>query len=174
VRQLISVASQRTYFFNDSIRQNLLLARPNASDSELQEAAKRAQIHDFITGLPRGYETVIGERGFRLSGGERQRLAIARALLKSAPILLLDEPTANLDLQNERQFLDMLFFQTNGQSLLLITHRLVGLENVDEILVLDHGRIIENGTHSDLLAKHGHYRRLWDIQNRFLKDRTGS
>ena len=174
VRRLVSFISQRTYFFNDTIRQNLLLARPTATESDVQNAAQRAQIHEFIVGLPKGYETIIGERGFRLSGGERQRLAIARALLKNAPIFLLDEPTANLDPLTERLILDILFTLTRGQSLLLITHRLVGLENMDEILVLDHGRIIERGAHAKLLAMGGLYRRLWDLQNRILSDRTGA
>jgi len=174
VRRLVSFISQRTYFFNDTIRQNLLLARPTATETEVQNAAQRAQIHEFIAGLPQGYETIIGERGFRLSGGERQRLAIARALLKNAPIFLLDEPTANLDPLTERLILDMLFSLTRDRSLLLITHRLVRLEHMDEILVLDHGRIIESGAHAGLLAAGGLYRRLWDMQNRILSDRNGS
>ena len=151
VRRLFSVISQRTWFFNDSVRNNLLLACPGATDFELRQAARRAQIDGFIQGLPQGYDTVIGERGYRLSGGERQRLAIARALLKDAPILLLDEPTANLDPLTERRFLDTLFSLTDARSLLLITHRLVGLEAMQEILVLDHGRILERGTHAGLL-----------------------
>jgi ATP-binding cassette subfamily C protein CydCD len=170
VRQQIGCLSQRTWFFNDTIRQNLLLARPAATQAEIEAAAQCAQIHDFIIGLPQGYETVIGERGLRLSGGERQRLAIARLLLKDAPIFLLDEPTANLDTLTERRILDTLFSLVGGHSLLLITHRLVGLEKMDEILVLDHGRIVERGTQAQLLLLGGLYRRLWDMQNRILAD----
>ncbi len=172
VRRLFNIISQRTYFFNDTIHRNLLLARPTATESEVREAAQRAQIHEFIAGLPNGYETIIGERGLRLSGGERQRLAVARALLKNAPIFLLDEPTANLDPLTERRLLDTLFTLTRGQGLLLITHRLIQLENMDEILVLDHGRMLDRGVHADLLAAGGLYRRLWDLQNRILFDGT--
>jgi ATP-binding cassette subfamily C protein CydC len=171
VRQLFSVISQRAWFMNDSLRRNLLLARPAATDPELQQACQSARIHDFILGLSRGYETLIGEQGYRLSGGERQRLAIARALLKDAPVFLLDEPTANLDPLTERRILDTLFSLAQGRSLLLITHRLVGLENMDEILVLEHGRIVERGTHAGLLAMQGLYRRLWDLQNRVLEEK---
>ena len=168
VRQQIGCLSQRTWFFNDTLRNNLLLARPAATQAEIQQAAQRAQIHDFILGLPQGYETVIGERGLRLSGGERQRLAIAHLLLKDAPIFLLDEPTANLDPLTERRILDTLFSSVGNHSLLLITHRLVGLELMDQILVLDHGRILERGPQAQLLLLGGLYRRLWDLQNRML------
>ena len=164
-----AVVSQNSYFFNTSIRENLRLARPKLSQEEMEDAARAAQIHDFIAALPKGYDTFIGEQGLRLSGGERQRLAIARALLKNAPILILDEPTANLDPLTEKDVLDTLFGVMKNKTTLLITHRLVGLERMDEILVMDNGQIVERGIHSDLLAQNGLYRRLWDLQNWILQ-----
>jgi ABC-type multidrug transport system fused ATPase/permease subunit len=172
-RKRLALVSQNSYFFNTTIRENLRLARRSATQEEMEAAARAARIHAFIAGLPRAYDTMIGEQGFRLSGGERQRLAIARALLKAAPILILDEPTANLDPQTERQVLDTLFATMQSKTSLLITHRLVGLENVDEIIVMENGQIVERGTHTELLIHRGLYRRLWDLQNQILPEIAG-
>jgi ATP-binding cassette subfamily C protein CydCD len=170
VRAQIGLVSQNTYFFNTSVYQNLRFARRKSTQEEVEAAAQAAQIHDFILGLPKGYDTLIGEQGLRLSGGERQRLAIARAILKDAPILILDEPTANLDPLTEQQVLETLYELMKRKTSLLITHRLIGLENVDEILVMDHGRIVERGTHTELMQANGLYRRLSDLQNRILNE----
>jgi ATP-binding cassette, subfamily C, bacterial CydC len=168
VRERIGYVSQNTYFFNTSVYENLRMARRRVTREEVEAAARAAQIHEFIIGLPKGYDTLIGEQGLRLSGGERQRLAIARAIIKDAPILILDEPTANLDTLTERQVLETLFALMRRKTSLLITHRLVGLENANEILVMDHGQIVERGTHRQLLKRDGMYRRLLDLQNRIL------
>lgn len=170
VRRQIGVVAQSTHLFNTTIRENLLLARPDATEADIIAAARRAQIHDFIAALPDGYDTFVGEQGLRLSGGERQRIAIARALLKNAPILVLDEATANLDAVTERAVMGAIHDLMVGRTTLIITHRLVGLEIADEILVMDQGRIVERGRHADLLAAGGLYRRLWDLQNQVLAD----
>jgi ABC-type multidrug transport system fused ATPase/permease subunit len=171
VRKRFALVSQNSYFFNTTIRENLRLARRSAKPEEIEAAARAAQIHEFIVSLPKGYDTLIGEQGVRLSGGERQRLAIARALLKDAPVLIFDEPTANLDPQTEKQVLDTLFVTMRGKTSLLITHRLINLELVDEILVMDNGQIVERGIHSDLLMQNELYRRLWDLQHQILSDK---
>ena len=167
-RRMFSLVSQNTYLFNASLRENLLLARPWATQDDIESACRAAQLHDFIVSLPNGYETLVGERGVELSGGERQRVAIARALLKNAPIFIFDEPTANLDAATERKLVETLQSVMENHSVLWITHRLVGLEAMDEILVLENGRIVQRGTQAELLARDGLYKTMWDLQNRAL------
>ncbi|MGD9488053.1 MAG: thiol reductant ABC exporter subunit CydC [Calditrichaceae bacterium] len=165
LRKFFSVISQNTYLFNESIKQNIALARPEATDSEIIRAAKLAQIHDFITRLPDGYQTYTGEQGHRLSGGERQRIAIARAYLKNAPVLILDEPTANLDVFTEQKVLESFRELSRDKTTLLITHNLNGLEKVNEIIVLKSGRIAERGPHDELIKQDSIYRRMKVLQN---------
>ena len=171
VRQGISVVSQGTDLFNDTLRANIALGKPGAEDSEILAAAQKARLEEWIQSLPDGLETQLGERGTQISAGERQRVAIARAVLKDAPLFLLDEPTGNLDPVTEKEFLETLFTVLSGKTTLLITHRLVGLERVDQILVLYRGRIIEHGRESELLEQNGFYRRMWTLQNRILSYR---
>jgi ATP-binding cassette, subfamily C, bacterial CydC len=168
LRDLIGVVAQDTYIFNDTLRANLLLARSGASEAEIEAAVEQAQLSEFVRQLPLGLKTWVGEQGLQLSGGERQRLAIARTLLKNAPILILDEVTANLDPLTERALLDTLDELSRGRITLHITHRLLAMERMDEILVLDHGRIVERGTHDGLLAMEGLYRQLFDVQRGVL------
>lgn len=168
VRDLMTVIAQSAYLFNGTLRDNLLIAKPGASAVELERALQQAHLREFVRSLPQGMETWIGERGWRMSGGERQRLALARALLREAPLLILDEPTANLDPVVERQVMHEILSALSGASLLLITHRLAGLEAMDEIIVLNRGRVVECGTQGELLGRKGLYRRLWELQNRKL------
>jgi ATP-binding cassette, subfamily C, bacterial CydC len=165
LRNLIGVVAQDTYLFNDTLHGNLLLARPEASDSEIKHVLEQTQLTNFVDQLPQGLQTWVGEHGLRLSGGERQRLAIARALLKNAPLLILDEATANLDPVTEAALLEALAELMGGRTTLMITHRLTALEQMDTILVLDHGKISEQGTHDQLMQAEGLYRQMFDLQN---------
>ena len=170
VRRFISVVSQHTYLFNTTVRENLLIAKPDAKDSEIIHAAKKAQVHRFIQSLPNGYDTWIGEQGYLLSGGERQRLAIARALLKNAPLLILDEASANLDARTEQQVLLSIQELMEDRTTMVITHRMTMLEIMDEIIVLDKGRIVERNTHQELLLREGLYNRMWSLQHQFIAE----
>ncbi len=152
LRRQISLVSQHTHLFDASIRENLLLAAPDAPQGLIEQACETAQIHDFISALPEGYDTWVGETGVRVSGGQARRIAIARALLRDSPILLLDEPTEGLDAPTERALMGAVHRLMRGRTVLLITHRPVALAEMDEILVLDAGRVRERGTHQELLA----------------------
>ena len=160
----IGMVTQETYLFHDTIRANLLYARPEATQAQVEEAAHAANIHDFILGLEKGYETVVGERGYRLSGGEKQRIAIARVVLRDPRILVLDEATSHLDAQSEALIQDAFERLMTTRTSIVIAHRLSTIMAADLILVMDRGRIVERGTHSDLLARGGTYARLVEMQ----------
>src|SRR5262249_51220967 len=157
LRRQVALVLQEAFLFPLSIAENIAYGRPEATRAEIEAAARAANAHAFIERLPDGYQTVIGERGATLSGGERQRLAIARALLKDAPILILDEPTSSLDAETEAQLLEALERLMRGRTTLLIAHRLSTIRAADWIVVLDHGRVVEAGTHAHLLSRNGLY-----------------
>ena len=152
---LVGVVSQETYLFHATVRENLRFAKPDATDDEVSAAADAAQIHDLIAALPEGYDTVVGERGYRFSGGEKQRIAIARTILRNPPILVLDEATSSLDTETERQVQEALDRLTEGRTTIAIAHRLSTVQNADQIVVLDGGRIVERGTHAELIELDG-------------------
>ncbi len=165
IRSLISLVPQDTFLFGGTIRENLLLARPNITDEEMIHAAIVSKIHDFILTLPNGYNTEIGERGMKLSGGQKQRIAIARAILKNAPILLLDEATSALDSETEREVKESLDFLMHNRTTLVIAHRLSTIENADMIVVIENGKIVQTGKHNELILEEGLYRKLQGIKN---------
>ncbi len=166
LRDAIGMVPQDTVLFNDTVGSNIAYGRHDATSAEVEEAARRARIDEFVRSLPEGYDTPVGERGLKLSGGEKQRVAIARTILKAPPILLLDEATSALDSFTEREIQDALDLVSEGRTTIVIAHRLSTVINADEILVLDSGQIVERGTHDDLLVRGGVYAAMWDRQRK--------
>jgi ATP-binding cassette subfamily B protein len=164
LRQSIGIVPQDTVLFNDTVAYNIAYGRAGASQEEVEAAAKAARIHDFITATPKGYETMVGERGLKLSGGEKQRVAIARTLLKNPPIMIFDEATSALDSANERAIQAELQGVARNKTALVIAHRLSTVVDAHQILVMELGRIIERGTHAELLALNGRYAEMWRLQ----------
>lgn len=160
----ISMVFQNVYLFNDTIRSNICFGQPNATETEMVSAAKKARCHNFIMALSKGYDTVVGEGGDTLSGGEKQRISIARAILKNAPIIILDEATASIDPENEHLIQGAISELTRGKTIITIAHRLATIQNAGQILVVDDGGISEQGSHAELLARGGIYRGFVDIR----------
>ena len=160
---------QNVYLFNDTIRNNICFGNPNATEEDMIAVSKKACCHDFISKLPNGYDTVIGEGGGTLSGGEKQRISIARAMLKNAPIIILDEATASIDPENEHLIQSAISELTKGKTVITIAHRLATIENADCILVVDDGRIVQQGNHEELIKQEGKYRDFINVRKRVEK-----
>lgn len=160
----ISMVFQKVYLFHDTVENNIRFGNPAATHEEIVETAKKARCHDFIEQLPDGYNTVIGEGGSTLSGGEKQRISIARAILKNASIVILDEATASIDPENEHLIQQAISELTVGKTVIVIAHRLATIEHADQILVVDAGQIVQQGTHTGLIQQNGLYRRFIDIR----------
>jgi len=164
VRQAIGIVPQDTVLFNDTVEYNIAYGQPGASREQVEEAARAAHIHSFISATPKGYDTMVGERGLKLSGGEKQRVAIARTLLKNPPILIFDEATSALDSANERAIQAELQSVAQNKTTLVIAHRLSTVVDAHEILVMEAGRLIERGSHAELLVANGRYAQMWALQ----------
>jgi ATP-binding cassette subfamily C protein CydC len=169
LREYFSVVPQINHLFNLSIKENIRFSNPSTEFYAIKEAAQKAAIHNFIMSLPHNYDEFVGEQGLKLSGGERQRLAIARALLKDSPIMIFDEPTSNLDAKTERKVLDMIYNLVSYKTVILITHRIVNLDNADNIYVLNEGKIVESGIHQDLIKLDGYYTKMYNIQKNLIR-----
>ena len=163
-----SIVFQNVYLFEDTIENNIKFGRPDATHDEVIEAAKKACCHDFIEALPEGYQTRVGEGGATLSGGERQRISIARAILKDAPIIVLDEATASVDPENEQELLKAVRELTRDKTILMIAHRLSTVRDADQIIVLDKGRIVQHGAHTELIKQDGLYRHFVEVREQAL------
>ena len=166
VLEYISMVFQNVYLFHDSVENNIRFGRPEATREQVIAAAKRACCHDFILSLPDGYDTIIGEGGSTLSGGEKQRISIARAILKDAPIIILDEATSSVDPENEQALLSAIQELTKDKTLISIAHRLSTVRNADQIIVIDQGRVVQQGKHNELLQKDGIYRKFLSLRTR--------
>ncbi len=164
LREKIGIVTQQTILFDDTVRNNIAYGRPDMPLEKVMDAARAAHAHEFVSALPEGYDTLIGENGIKLSGGERQRIAIARALLKNPPILVLDEATSNLDTDSEKAVQNALEELMKGRTTLVVAHRLSTIRNVDRIYVLVAGRVVEHGSHDELLALNGQFARLYHMQ----------
>lgn len=165
LRNQIGLVQQDNILFSDTVKENILLGRPDATDDEIVEAAKMANAHDFIMNLPEGYDTEVGERGVKLSGGQKQRLSIARIFLNNPPILILDEATSALDLESEAIIQEALDVLSKDRTTLIVAHRLSTITHADKIVVMENGQIVETGTHQELIQKQGAYEHLYSIQN---------